>query len=74
MTRLVTPSFCGTLGTMSISMLKCISFSLLRSQISNHPSTFDSEEDVVEVVDGGMSSFNHAHMRKAFRLMNDLRR
>ncbi|XP_031424809.1 kelch-like protein 3 isoform X2 [Clupea harengus] len=42
-------------------------------QISNHPSTFDSEEDVVEVVDGGMSSFNHAHMRKAFRLMNDLR-
>ncbi|KAL2089219.1 hypothetical protein ACEWY4_016118 [Coilia grayii] len=39
-------------------------------QVSLHSSTFDSESDVG---DGGMRTFNHGHMRKAFRLMNDLR-
>ncbi|XP_062405495.1 kelch-like protein 3 isoform X1 [Sardina pilchardus] len=40
------------------------------SQVSNHPSTFDSEDDQI---DGAVRSFNHEHMRKAFCLMNDLR-
>lgn len=42
-----------------------------RSQLSNHPSTFESEDGLDE---GAVRSFNHAHMRKAFRLMNELRR
>lgn len=38
----------------------------------SHPnSSTDAEEDTA---DGRMPTFNHTHMRKAFQLMNDLRR
>lgn len=37
-----------------------------------HPNcSTDAEEDTVN---GRMPTFNHTHMRKAFQLMNDLRR
>lgn len=51
--------------------LSCLT-SLVATPASLHPScATDSEEDTVN---GGMHTFNQTHMRKAFQLMNDLRR
>lgn len=51
--------------------LSCLT-SLVATPASTRPAcATDSEEDAVN---GGMHTFNQTHMRKAFQLMNDLRR
>lgn len=51
--------------------LSCLT-SLVATPAMPHPNcSTDAEEDTVN---GRMPTFNHTHMRKAFQLMNDLRR
>lgn len=63
---------CASCVTQSYNLcLSCLT-SLVATPASPHPNcATDSEEDTVN---GGMHTFNQTHMRKAFQLMNDLRR
>lgn len=63
--------FCATSLPPSRHCLSCLT-SLVATPAMSHPNcSTDAEEDTVN---GRMPTFNHTHMRKAFQLMNDLRR
>lgn len=49
-----------------------LSFDLLRCRVPCPLPGLDSHEE--DVKEPGTHSFSHSHMRKAFRLMNDLRK
>ena len=54
-----------------VGLLMSSLLSLTSRETNDQQPTCDPEEDAMDL---GMHTFKHTHMRKAFQLMNDMRR